>query len=153
MQPQKTRKRILACDFGLKRVGLAISDESKIIASPLPNMQAGVTPQKTAELLAKHIETLKTEKKFEIEEIVVGLPLKMDGSSSSMTNAVKTFILALEGVVSMPVKALDERLTSVQADRALREAEFNRKKRASLVDSVAAVLLLQSYLSLKGFSL
>ena len=150
---QKNRKRILACDFGLKRVGLAISDEQKIIASPLPNLLAGTSPKKTAELLAKYIATLKTEKQYDVEEVVVGLPLKMDGTESTMTQTVRLFIKELESLLTIPVKALDERLTSVQADRSLIEANFNRKKRASLVDSVAAILLLQSYLSLKGHSL
>ena len=150
MQKQKSRKRVLAVDFGLKRIGLAVSDEQKIIASPLPNFEASHDVKATAKRLVEHIEKLAHEKNCEIEEIVVGLPLKMDGSESKSTQNARLFIDVLKEKVVIPVKALDERLTTVQAERTLMDANFSRKRRSELVDSVSAVILLQCYLDLRG---
>ena len=153
MQKPKSRKRVLAVDFGQKRIGLAISDEQKIIASPLPNLAASYDHKITADLLIAYIEKLKLEKGYEVEEIVVGMPLKMNGTDSTTTTSTRSFIEVLKEKVSIPVKILDERLTSVQAERSLMDANFSRKKRSQLVDSVSAVILLQCYLDLKGCTL
>ena len=153
MQKAKNRKRILAIDFGLKRIGLAISDEQKIIASPLPNLEASYNNEKTVDALFVYLEKLKTEKGYEIEEFLVGMPLKMNGKDSSTTTSTRAFIEALKQKTELQVSVLDERLTSVQAERALMDANFSRKKRAALVDSVSAVILLQCHLDLKGRTL
>jgi putative holliday junction resolvase len=150
MQKPKSRKRILAVDFGQKRIGLAISDEQKIIASPLPNLAASYDHHKTCAHLLELIEKLKAEKGYEVEEIVVGMPLKMNGSDSTITAATRSFIETLKEKINIPVMVLDERLTSVQAERSLMDANFSRKKRAELVDRVSAVILLQCYLDLRA---
>ena len=142
--------RILAVDLGLARVGLAISDEQKIIASPLENLLALPDIRGTANRLLDLIEQLKREKGYVIEEIVVGLPLKMDGSDSKTTTHAREFVTILQEKSAIPVILHDERLTTVQAERSLMEGHFTRKKRARFVDRVSAVLLLQSYLQLRS---
>ncbi len=149
MQPQKKRSRILAVDVGLKRIGLAISDEQKIIASPLENLLAAEAIKPTIQRLLASVEKIKTEKGCEIEEIVIGLPLKMNGTESTTTEHVRRFAAALKENTIITVHLLDERLTSVQAERMLMDANFTRKKRAQFVDRVSAVILLQCYLDLK----
>ena len=140
------RKRILAIDLGRARIGLALSDESKIIASPLLNLEAEREMPKTVGKVVQQIKQIEQEKKCEIEEVVVGLPLKMNGTDSDTTAFVRQFHEALQQVVGIPVTLFDERLTSIQADRALMEFDFTRKKRAQFVDRMSAVILLQCYL-------
>jgi len=152
MQP-KNRNRILALDVGLKRIGLAISDEMKIIASPLENVGAEKSLETTIEKVVAHIEMLKKERHYVIEKIVVGLPLKLDGSESDITQHARAFFGLLSQKASCAVELFDERLTSVQADRALQEFDFTRKKRAQFVDRVSASILLQSYLDRRGHCL
>lgn len=146
MQPKKS-KRTLSIDVGLRRIGLAISDMQKIIASPLENIEGFSDVKKTVSSVVHFIEKLSKEKGYEIDEIVVGLPLKMNGTSSDITDHVKQFAALLQEKVTYTVHLFDERLTSVQAERSLMEGNFTRKKRAQFVDRVSAVLLLQSFLT------
>ncbi|MBS0635057.1 MAG: Holliday junction resolvase RuvX [Verrucomicrobia bacterium] len=135
--------RILGVDFGLKRIGLSVSDPLFIIASSLDTLQAGHTVKSSAELLAKHIQTFS----YPIIEIVVGLPLHMNGTESERSALARQFAEFLHQASGIKVSLLDERLTTVQADRALIETGYSRKKRAQVVDRVSAVLLLQTFLS------
>lgn len=128
--------RIAAIDYGLKRIGIALSDERKTMALPLATVTGGAAGA-AAYLLPR---------KKEIEQIVVGLPLNMDGSKGEMAFAVEKFAAALGNALGIPVLLLDERLSSKHADAALRELSINRKKREEKKDEVAAALLLQSYL-------
>lgn len=139
-------KRILAIDLGRARIGLALSDEQKIIASALPNIEAAKEMPKTVERVLNAIQQISAEKKCEIEEIVVGLPLKMNGTDSDTTAFVRQFHAAMKEATPIPIVLLDERLTSIQADRALMEFDFTRKKRAQFVDRLSAAILLQCYL-------
>lgn len=132
--------RILSVDYGLARIGLALSDPLKMIASPLPTLQCGESLNKTCK------ELLKAVPEKEIETIVVGLPLNMDGSRGKQVEEVEVFIHTLQKVTDIPVKTWDERLTTVQADRMLKQDNLSRKKRSQSVDAVAALLILQSYL-------
>ena len=138
------RKRILGVDFGHARIGLALSDESQIIASPLENLV--VRNQNPADVFAAFLAKLIKEKGYSIEVIVVGLPLLMSGKDSQTTADARKFVDELRAKISTPIELFDERLTSVQADRLLIEADFTRKKRASFVDRVSATLLLQGFL-------
>jgi putative Holliday junction resolvase len=140
------KTRILAIDYGRVRIGLALSDEQKIIASPLENLLAEKELAKTVAKISSHIDSLEKEKRCKIEEIVIGLPLKMDGKDSETTALVRAFYELLKTAVTVPVQLFDERLTSVQADRALKELQLTRKKRAQFVDRTSAIILLQSYL-------
>jgi len=147
MHTQKSR--ILAVDYGMHRIGLSISDESKIIAVPLSTIKLKGTPEHAVDGLLKHIEELVNRKKYLIEEIVVGLPLKMDGTDSETTTIVRKFAALLQEKGGYPVKLFDERLTTVEAERMLIQANVARKDRAMVLDSLTAIILLQCYLQSK----
>ena len=131
--------RILALDHGTKRIGVAVSDETKTIAQPLEFIPA--------EPFADFLERLKkllVEK--EIDLILVGLPRNMDGSYGPAAEKVQTFVAALKDAVVIPLTTLDERLTSAQANRVLIQGGVRRDQRKEKVDKMAAAILLQSYL-------
>lgn len=138
--------RVVGVDFGTVRIGLAISDESQILARILKTIPA---EKKLEESCIKLLSELSA---FKIDAIVVGLPLHMSGKMGSLADDVKSFVEILKSKVDYPVVLWDERLTTVQAERALREANISRKKRSKVIDSVTAVILLQSYLDYKGFT-
>ena len=131
--------RILALDYGTKRIGIAVSDELKVIAQPLEFVAA----QPFAAVVAR-LEELIGEK--EVELILVGLPRNMDGSYGPAAAKVEGFVEALRGALSVPIKTWDERLTSAQANRALIQGNVRRQRRKEKVDKMAAAILLQSYL-------
>ncbi len=124
----------------MARIGMAVSDASKIIATPLKTQQASRKIEQSAKRIAEILAD------YDLDAVVVGLPLRLDGSNSQMTDEVQLFIQTLKEFVSCTVVPWDERLTSQQADRSLREAKLSRKKRAQNIDSVSALLILQSYL-------
>jgi putative Holliday junction resolvase len=131
--------RILALDHGTKRIGVAVSDEMKMIATPLEYIEA--------EPFAKFLERLKEIiRDKEVELIVVGLPRNMDGSYGPAALKVREFVAVLKDAIVTPIRTWDERLTSVQANRFLIEADVRRSKRKEKVDQTAAAILLQSYL-------
>ncbi len=136
--------RILALDHGTKRVGIAVSDELKMIAQPLEYIPA----EPFADFL-KRFRELLAEK--EVELVLVGMPRNMDGSYGPAAFKVQEFVAALKGAVTVPIKTWDERLTSVQANRLLIQGNVRRDQRKQKVDKMAAAILLQSYLdSLAG---
>lgn len=148
MSEKKTPSfRIVGIDYGIKRVGIALSDPMRIIANKEETLQALPRLENTVEKVLQQIDALQKKYGDPINEIVVGLPLRMDGTHSHITDEVSLFIEELKKRTDKRVIAWDERLSSVQADRSLREAKFTRKKRAKKVDSVAAIIILQSYLS------
>lgn len=129
----------MGVDYGLARVGLAISDPSRIIASPSKAV--------ATEDALFHIKSLVDERG--ITEIVVGVPLHMDGSMSEMGEEVMAFVIQLRAVVGVPVVTRDERLSTVEAERALNEVDSPSQRRHRVkgrVDSAAAAIILQSYL-------
>jgi putative Holliday junction resolvase len=133
--------RILALDHGTKRIGVAVSDETKTIAQPLEYIPA--------EPFAEFLERLKTilaEK--EVDFILIGMPRNMDGSYGPAAQKVEVFIAALKSAVTVPIKTWDERLTSTMANRALLQGNVRRDKRKQKVDAMAAAILLQSYLDM-----
>lgn len=138
--------RILGIDFGMARLGLALSDESKIIASPLLTFQAEKKSEATAQKLCKEFERLEKEYKCKIEKVVFGLPLMMNGKKGPIADAVLYFVEQMKKYTDIPLITWDERLTTVQAERSLREGSLTRKRRSLMVDTVAATLILQSYL-------
>ena len=131
--------RILGIDYGHKRFGLALSDEGETLASPLPAYQRRDTGQDLAFLAA-----LVREKN--VGQIVVGLPRNMDGSLGEMANEVLAFVETLKEKTDLPIDTFDERLSSIEAERVLIQADLSRKRRKTLRDSLAAVLILQGYL-------
>ncbi len=136
--------RILALDPGTKRIGVAISDELKLIAQPVEFI--------SAEPFAAFLERLKTLlQEREVELILVGMPRNMDGSYGPAALKVEAFVAALRNAVTVPIRTWDERLTSAQANRLLIQGNVRRQKRKEKVDQTAAAILLQSYLdSLSG---
>ena len=131
--------RILALDHGTKRIGVAISDETRTIALPIEYI--------LTEPFAVFLDRLKkmiVEK--EVDLILVGLPRNMDGSYGPAVQKVEAFVAVLRHALTVPIKTLDERLTSAQANRILIQGGVRRDKRKEKVDKMAAAILLQSYL-------
>ncbi len=131
--------RILAIDFGTKRMGLAISDALGMTAQGLPTLQR----TRIADDL-EHLRALVEE--YSVEKVLVGNPIGHSGGETSMSQLVAEFAEKLRRRLPCPVELRDERLTSVEANRTLREAGLSIGKRQRAVDRMAAVLLLQSYL-------
>jgi len=131
--------RALGIDYGRRRLGLAISDEGGILASPLPVYERRGEKEDLT-FLSNPISERKAGR------IVLGLPLNMDGSSGEMADEVIAFAAALREESGLPVVTFDERLTSVEAERVLVQANLSRKRRKGLRDSLSAVLILQGYL-------
>ena len=131
--------RILALDHGTKRIGVAVSDEMKMIATPLEYIPA----EPGAGFLARLREILREK---EVELIIIGMPRNMDGSYGPASLKVQEFVAVLKDAITIPVKTLDERLTTVQAQRFLIQGNVRRDQRKEKVDKTAAAILLQSYL-------
>ena len=131
--------RILALDHGTRRIGVAVSDELKLIAQPLEFIPA----EPFADFLARLNEILKEK---QVELILVGMPRNMNGSYGPAALKVQEFVAMLKDAVTIPIQTPDERLTSVQAHRFLTDAEVSGRERRAKVDKSAAAVLLQSYL-------
>jgi putative Holliday junction resolvase len=143
-------KRIVGIDFGIARIGLAISDAQKIIATPFKIVQAERKTEQTIQKILQVLEEAQTKFHCEVEEIVVGLPLMMNGKKGFLADEVEHFVSLLKQAIAIPVVTWDERLTTVQAERSLRESKMTRRNRAKIVDTVSAVIILQGYLDLRG---
>jgi len=152
MQPPQRAipKRILGVDYGLTRIGLALSDERQVIAMPLNVLLADKRTERTVANLLVVIDELSQKYQSEIVEIVIGLPLMMSGQTGFLADEVKHFVQLLSQSCSIPIKTWDERLSTVQAERSLREGSLSRKKRSKLVDTVSATIILQNYLDSKS---
>jgi putative pre-16S rRNA nuclease len=131
--------RVLAIDFGLRRIGLAISDALGITAQGIPTLQR-TSIRKDIE----HIRTVAEE--YSVEKVIVGNPISHTGKQTAMSRLAEDFAKKLQGRLNCPVELWDERLTSVEANRMLKTSGISISKRQQAVDRVAAVLLLQNYL-------
>lgn len=131
--------RVLALDHGTVRIGVAVSDELRMIASPLEYI-----PAEPVDAFKDRLKTLLEEK--EVEQIVIGMPRNMDGSYGPAAGKVRAFVEQLRETVSVPIRTWDERLTSAQANRMLIQGNVRRRDRKQVVDKMAAAILLQSYL-------
>lgn len=131
--------RILALDIGKKRMGIAISDPERIIAIPLrvTLRDRGETELENIAFLVQH---------YEVERVVVGLPLSLNGGVSQETQRVQEFVQWLSQRLSVPVDTWDERLSTVAAEKAMIECGVRREKRRAQRDAIAAALILQGYL-------
>ncbi len=129
--------RILGIDHGDVRIGIAMSDETAFLASPLTTIQNG----KGA---ADEITALVIE--HGVEKIVIGLPLNMDGSAGPATEKTRAFAAKLAKKTAVPIVENDERLTTVTAHHNLREAGLDGKQRRGVVDMAAAQIILQDWL-------
>lgn len=135
--------RVLALDHGTKRIGVAISDELGIIAQPLEFI-----PAEPIGAFHVRLATILADKK--VDEIVVGMPFNMDGSTGPSAQRVERFVEQLRTKVTQPVHTCDERLTTYEAENLLISAGARRKKRKQVIDKMAAAVLLQSYLDGKN---
>jgi len=135
--------RILGIDYGHRRLGIAVSDDEKILASPLPVYSRCSLDVDLAFLLG-------IVKENEVERVVVGLPRNMNGSIGKMAKEALSFAWKLRRKINIPISTFDERMTSVEAERVLVETNLSRKRRKGLRDSMAAVLILQGYLDRLG---
>jgi putative Holliday junction resolvase len=131
--------RILALDHGSKRIGVAVSDETKTIAQPLEYIPA----EPFADFLARLKELLIAK---EVDLVLIGLPRNMDGSYGPAAQKVEAFAAVMRTAITVPLKMWDERLTSTMANRILIQGGVRRDKRKEKVDKMAAAILLQSYL-------
>ena len=132
--------RALGVDLGSKRIGLALSDLSGTIASPHSVISRGRSQRLDHEAIRKVVV------EEEVEVVVIGLPLTLAGEHGQAARAVTDEVRKLSSVVGVPVELVDERLTTVAADRILREADLSASQRRAHVDKVAAAVLLQTWL-------
>ncbi len=131
--------RLLALDVGDVRIGVAVSDETATLASGLATLRS-LGPRKDAQQVAALV------REHGIAEVVVGLPLRLDGSHGPQAGKVMAFVLRLRRVLRVPVATRDERLTSVAAGERLAEAGVRGRARKARLDQAAACLILQELL-------
>lgn len=131
--------RILGLDVGSRRIGIAVSDPLGITAQGLETLQRR-NKRHDFEHLARVVRD------YEVKEIVVGLPLRMSGEEGTQADKMQAFAGELRKRFRLPVHLYDERLTSAEANRLLRETELSIKKRGKAVDRMAAVLILQGWM-------
>ncbi len=135
----KNTMRIMGLDMGSHTIGLAISDESGLIAQSLETIRRRSTEEDLKEIT-------RVIDQFKIEKIVVGLPKNMNGTLGKQAEMVLEWIEGLKKRISLPVVTWDERLTTVGATKILLEADLSRKKRKKVIDQLAAALILQGFL-------
>jgi putative Holliday junction resolvase len=136
---------ILGLDVGDTKIGIAISDRLGFIAHGV-----AILKRKNAHGDIIHIQ--KLIKDYRVDEVVVGLPIKMDGHRSRQTEKTLVFAKLLRKHLNIPIHTWDERLTTVEAIKTLKSSHIRRKERAKLVDQVAATIILQSYLDRKNYT-
>jgi len=137
--------RLLGLDVGSKTIGLAVSDLLGITAQGLPTYRRQ-NKRLDFEFLANLIA------QYEVKEIIVGLPLRMSGAEGTQSEKMRLFADDLHKRSQLPVHLWDERLTSAEANRLLRETEMSIKRRGEVVDRMAAVLILQSWMEHKAIA-
>src|SRR5262245_40682512 len=135
--------RVLGVDVGERRVGLAISDASRMLARPLST--SDVTAQNAVERVMKAIDALVADEDG-LETIVIGLPARLDGSATGATPRVQAFVDALRARTTLRIVTADERLTSREAESRLALNERDWRKRKQKLDAAAAAIILQDYL-------
>jgi len=139
--------RLLAVDFGGRRIGLAVSDATGTIARPWRTIDAGATPRASAAVVAALVAGEATDADVsDVSAIVVGLPRRLGGEDTDQTGAVREFANALAEITHLDIHLQDERLTSHEAEALLAERERDWRKRKAKLDAVAAAIILQDYL-------
>ena len=131
--------RVLGLDLGEARIGVAVSDPERRLAIPVGTVHVGQPPgelKAIAALVGEH----------EVTQVVVGHPLAMSGASGASASQAEAFAGALRSILSVPVALQDERLTTVVAERSLREAGVRGRDRRAVVDRTAAAVILQAWL-------
>jgi putative holliday junction resolvase len=137
--------RSLGIDIGARRLGLALSDASATLATPWQVIEAGVSLDADIEKLSAIVTALKAEDDG-LKVIVVGLPLRLDGTPTDQTGRARELAARLENVTGLPVVLQDERLTSREAEQRLAIRMTDWRKRKEKLDAAAAAIILQDYL-------
>ena len=136
--------RVVAIDFGRRRVGVAISDRSGTLARPLETIPVG-SDADAVDRVARRIDALAAEEDG-VATVVVGLPTRLDGSASEATSAVVQFIDRLRQRIAVPIVTEGERLSSREAESRLAATERDWRRRKTRLDAAAAAVFLQDYL-------
>jgi putative Holliday junction resolvase len=132
--------RVLGIDLGSKRIGVAVSDRSGTIATPL------TVVARSGDVTVDHQRLRDLVVEEEAERVIVGLPLSLDGGMGPAARAAVAEAAAMASVVGVPVETFDERLTTVTAENALREQRMRAHARRRVIDKVAAAVMLQTWL-------
>ena len=132
--------RVVGLDLGARRIGVAVSDPSGVVASPYEVIKRSGDPAVDHATIARLVEEVGADR------VVVGLPLSLSGDSGPAAQAASAEAEALGKVVGVPVETSDERLTTVTAQRSMIEGNVRRSKRRESIDKVAAAVMLQSWL-------
>jgi putative Holliday junction resolvase len=135
----REKRRVLGLDVGSRRIGIAVSDPLGITAQGLETLQ-----RQNKRLDFEKLEKLARD--YAIAEVVVGFPLRMSGAEGVQAEKMHRFADELRARLQIPVHLWDERLTSAEANRLLRETDMSIQRRAQVVDQMAAVLILQSWM-------
>jgi putative Holliday junction resolvase len=135
--------RILGLDYGSRRIGVAICDELGMTAQGVTTL---VRKNRTADIAA----IAELARRYGVERIVIGYPLRLDGSEGIQCEKINRFIRRLEMGLSLPVIRWDETLSTKEAEEILREAGVRKEKRKESVDRIAASIILQGYLDQKA---
>lgn len=131
--------KIMAVDYGDARTGLAVCDRTEFLASPI-----GTIEERNAQILAMKIAHMAEQ--YEVGEIIVGLPINMNGSKGPRAKKCEAFAEMLNQLTEVPVNMWDERSTTVTAHQILNETNVRGKNRKAVVDTVAATVILEGYL-------
>jgi len=147
MSCHHARVRYLGIDYGRRRIGLALSDESAILATPWDTVSGGNSPDDSAVLVRQRIEAFTQSHPGEsVEAIVVGLPRRLNGDDNEQTPMARKFAERLGALTGLAVHLQDERLTSHEADERLGVKERDWRRRKSKLDAAAAAVILQDFL-------
>lgn len=134
--------RVLGVDFGTKRVGLAVSDPEGLTAQPLEVLRVS-SPEEAAATVGQRVRDL------DVAAVVVGIPVRMNGERGPAAEAAEAFAQLLEEETRLPVHRWDERLSTREAERAMRAAGVRARGQRGMVDKVAAAIVLRAYLESK----
>lgn len=142
----KPGQRVLGLDLGTKTIGLALSDVSRTVATPFDTIRRTKFIKDAEALLA-------VVREHGVAALIIGLPVNMDGSEGPRAQSTRAFVRSLTPLTDLPLVLWDERLSTAAAERALLDADASRKRRAEVIDKMAAAFILQGALDrLKGLS-
>ena len=131
--------RVMALDVGGRRIGVALSDTTRVLASPLTTLRAEPRERVLNEIAA-------LVQRHEVMEVVVGLPLTLSGEIGPQAHIIQLFVERLKGVLTAPIHLFDERLTTVAAERMMVDLGMKPEQRKARIDEVAASIILQDFL-------
>ena len=132
--------RVIGIDLGSKRIGIALSDTDLTVATPLDVVERSGNVEKD------HIAILKITDEWEVQKIIVGLPISLDGTLGPSAQSVMDETKMLRSVTDIPIETHDERFTTVTAEQILLQQNVKRDKKKRVIDKVAAAIILQGWI-------